>query len=374
VKEHWVNPIPNANHRRPQINVRCYLPNPDSERNCWKIYLPDSLLDHAINWYHLALSHAGMNRLYDTISRHFYHRDLRNRIENIVGRCEICQKQKNAGRGYGHTAPREVSMHPWREVAVDCIGPWKFRDTHGVDHTFRALTIIDTVTNLVEIVRLDAMDARYVGQQFNNAWLSRYPRPSRCVYDQGNEFVGYHFQQMLRAHGIKSCPTTVKNPQANAICERMHQAVGNSLRALTSLNPPEGLLEAKQLVDTALANAAYATRATVHGTMKTSPGALAFSRDMILDIPFVADLNLIRTMRQQVVDRNLILANRKRISYDYHIGDQVLKLTYKPDKLEPRADGPYPIETVHTNGTVTIRLNAHTIERISIRRLKPFHT
>ena len=54
------------------------------------------------------------------------------------------------------------------------------------------------------------------------------------------------------------------------------------------------------------------------------------------------------------------------------MGDEVLKLTYKPDKGQDRGTGPYRIETVHQNGTVTIRLNANTIERISIRRVKPY--
>ena len=103
------------------------------------------------------------------------------------------------------------------------------------------------------------------------------------------------------------------------------------------------------------------------------PEALnAFNRDMILDIPMVADWTLIQQNRQQLIDARLIAANRKRFSHDYHIGDEVLKLEYKPDKLSPRAHGPYRVNTVHTNGTVTIQLTPHTIERISIRRIKPF--
>jgi hypothetical protein len=43
-----------------------------------------------------------------------------------------------------------------------------------------------------------------------------------------------------------------------------------------------------------------------------------------------------------------------------------LKLVYNPDKLEPQAQGPYEIIAVHTNGMLTIQLNATTIERISI--------
>jgi predicted DNA binding CopG/RHH family protein len=94
---------------------------------------------------------------------------------------------------------------------------------------------------------------------------------------------------------------------------------------------------------------------------------------MILDdIPVIADLQLLQQKRQQLIDKRLITANRKRFSYDYHQGDQVLKLNVNPDKLDARALGPYRIESVHTNGTVTIRLSPTVLERISIRRIKPY--
>ena len=126
------------------------------------------------------------------------------------------------------------------------------------------------------------------------------------------------------------------------------------------------------MLDLALANTMFATRAAIHGTLKASPGSLAFSRDMILDIPYVADWMLIQERRQQLIDRRLIAANRRRFSYDYRVGDEILKLNYKPDKLAPRARGPFPIVAVHTNGTLTIQINPNTLERISIRRVKPY--
>ncbi len=214
--------------------------------------------------------------------------------------------------------------------------------------------------------------AAHVARQFENTWLARYPRPLHVIHDQGGEFIGWHFQQMLQNNGIHSHPTSSKNPQANTICEHIHQSIGNNLRALTTLNPPQGIEDANQLIDTAIANTIFATRAALHGTLKTSPGALAFHRDMVLDIPLISDLHLLKQRRQLKIDERLIQANRKRFAYDYHIGDQVLELTYKPDKLEPRAHGPYTIETVHTNGTITIRLNPTMIERLSIRRVKPY--
>jgi transposase InsO family protein len=354
----------------PNTAVWCYTAEPNKP---WKVYLPDNLLLRAIQWYHHALSHIGQSRLGDTMSLVYYHPKLRATIEAALTKCRLCQEYKNVQRGHGQLAPREAALLPWSEVAVDLIGPWTLTVSNQT-MTFNALTIIDLVTNLVELVRLDNKTSDHVALQFVNTWLARYPRPTSCVYDQGGEFTGFAFQAMLDRHNIHRRPTTAKNPQANVICERMHQSVGNSLRVLRRWIPPAGITDARQLVDTALANAMYATRASLHSALQMTPGALSFHRDMVLNIPLVADLNLIREKRQHLIDQRLIVNNRKRFAHDYQPNQEVLKLVYEPGKLEPCAVGPYRIVAVHTNGTVTIRIPPHMTERISLRNIKPFNS
>ena len=126
-------------------------------------------------------------------------------------------------------------------------------------------------------------------------------------------------------------------------------------------------------MDTALANCQFAILALLSILVSVqAPEDWLFGRDMILDIPLVEDWNLICTHRQQLIDNRLLAANHKRFSHDYNIGDEVLKIIYNPHKLEQRATGPYRVQQVHTNGTLTIRLNDHVNKRISIRRIKPF--
>ena len=73
---------------------------------------------------------------------------------------------------------------------------------------------------------------------FENIWVSRYPRPNKCIHDLGGEFIGSDFQAMLQRVGIDDAPTTSRNPTTNAICERMHQTVASILRTLTHKYPP----------------------------------------------------------------------------------------------------------------------------------------
>ena len=43
---------------------------------------------------------------------------------------------------------------------------------------------------------------------------------------------------MLVLNGIEDVTTTVKNPQANAIYEGLHQSISNSLRVMLKAHPP----------------------------------------------------------------------------------------------------------------------------------------
>ena len=62
-------------------------------------------------------------------------------------------------------------------------------------------------------------------------WLSRYPWPTQVTLDRGSEFIGQDFKDMIKNdYGIKRKPITVRNPQANAIWERVHQVLGNMVR------------------------------------------------------------------------------------------------------------------------------------------------
>jgi hypothetical protein len=113
-------------------------------------------------------------------------------------------------------------------------------------------------------------------------------------------------------------------------------------------------------------------RASYHTGLQTTPGALAFHCNMVMNIPLMSDLTLIQQNQQRLIDQCLMESNWKRFAYDYQPNQEVLKLEYKPDKLAPCVTGLYQINSVHTNSTITIQLTPHTRQRISIRNVKLF--
>ena len=55
-------------------------------------------------------------------------------------------------------------------------------------------------------------------------------------------------------------------------------------------------------IDTLLTNVAWAICSTYHTVLEASPGAAIFGRDMLFDIPFLADWNKIGDYRQRQTD------------------------------------------------------------------------
>jgi hypothetical protein len=137
--------------------------------------------------------------------------------------------------------------------------------------------------------------------------------------------------------------TSAKNPQANAICERMHQTVGNVLCTLLHGEPPMNISKAKDFIDEALSIAMHAMRAGVHFTLGSSPGSLVFNIDMFLNMPLIADWQEITKKREHLVNENLMRENNCRRLHDYQPNQYVLKKNTNPQKLGERTSGPYQI-------------------------------
>ena len=177
---------------------------------------------------------------------------------------------------------------------------------------------------------------------------------------------------MLSKNGIKYTYSTTRNPQSNGIIERVHQAIAHTLRTLVQLRPPQRNEDAEEIMKRSLAAAMQATRICSNSRLQNySPAALVFGRDMFLDIPIVADIISITEARQMKIDKRLIYENRKRRFHDYKVGDQVMCRTARKSKVNIPYTGPHVIETVHTNGTVTIRRGPNVRDRINVRQVKP---
>ena len=153
----------------------------------------------------------------------------------------------------------------------------------------------------------------------------------------------------------------------------MHQAVATIIRTTIEASPPQNVEYVNNLVEDALAAAMQSLRATVSKTLKANPGGLAFSGDMLLNVPLIADWQEIHKHREQLVNKALHKSNKKMINYDCFIVQKVLKYDKSlTGKLASKTSGPFEITCVHMNGTVTVALCPQVLERLNVQRTIPY--
>ena len=160
-----------------------------------------------------------------------------------------------------------------------------------------------------------------------------------------------------------------RNPQANAIIERVHQTNDNVLRTfdvnktvLDSDDPWSGILSAT----------GFAIRNTVHTTLLSTPAQLVFGRDSILSITHEANWKLIRDRKQKLIKRNNERENRTRKVHKYKTEDLVLIKNEQSTKYDNTGySGPYTVTSVNDNGTLYIKKGI-VIDVINIRNIHPY--
>ena len=314
---------------------------------------------------------------------------MRSDIEQHVKICEVCQKYKRQRKNYGLLPPVQHTTHPWFTVCVDLIGPWTVPSPFTLPARSRgprlmsapnneplqllALTIIDPATSWLELVALSDKSALTVARAFDQHWLSRYPRPLECVHDNGSKFVGYEFQELLQSYGITIKVTTVANPQANSVIERVHQVLATMLRSSRLMTDP---IKTFQDIQIRLQSIQWAVNTTFHTTLRSTPAQFVFGRDMIMPTTYLANWAAIQHRKQLQTDVANQRENASRIPHEFRVNDKVLirRSLDNLGKLARPTLGPFRIvdvDQVPINGTVIID-RGNAFERINIRRLVPY--
>ena len=258
-----------------------------------------------VQWYQHYLQHPGETRLEETIVVVMYWPNRIAHIRKHVKNCDRCQLGKRYKREYRYLPPKIATITPWKQVCVDLVGPYIIKAKDGNIMDFMCLTMIDPATSWFEIVELPNRDVTYVGKKygkeivevfidkipasvaclFNKSWLSRYPRAHSIIYDNGSKFKLF-FEDLCESYSLKRKPNTIKNPQANAIIERVHAVVTNMMQTaglvMSDTCTPE-------MINELLTNVGWAIQSTHHTVLGTSPGAAIFGRDILFDVPYIAD-------------------------------------------------------------------------------------
>ena len=250
----------------------------------YQIIVPKHIVQYLLDAVHSYLAHPGINRMIESILEFAYWPSLRTDYRNFCNRCRTCKESKRNTIQCSPLTATTVNrnIRPFQTVAVDLMGPLPIsriseldedsgnQADSGVEYKY-ILSMIDIKTRFIELVPMQTQLADELVDMFHDNWLARYPRCETVLSDNGPNLVADAYEELLLSYGIKHIKTTTYSATANAIVERSHDTINQSLRCL-----------GYDKWHTKLQGIAFAMRAAFHQTLKTSPGMLVYGRNMLM--------------------------------------------------------------------------------------------
>ena len=179
--------------------------------------------------------------------------------------------------------------------------------------------MIDPATGWIGIYFVAETRADLVANQKDLAWLTRYPLPNIINIHRGKELLAKFKTMIANNYGILCNSISIRNPQANAIVERVHQTIGNIIHTfiiqemdLDNKSPWEGILSSTM----------FAIQSTVHTTSQHTPSQLVFGLDAMLNINQEANWQLIKQHKQVVINKGNQKETSGKQSHEYHTRDK----------------------------------------------------
>ena len=118
------------------------------------------------------------------------------------------------------------------------------------------------------------------------------------MFDNGSEFKRYS-NLLLKYFDIKPVLTSVKNPQANAPVEQVHQVI---LNIIVTKDINNKLFDYMDPLGETLEYIAWAIRSSYHRTIMATPGQASFGRDILFNLASVVDWRVATYVKKCQVD------------------------------------------------------------------------
>ena len=91
--------------------------------NLHKIFIPDDLIGQLLNEFHKEFGHIGAKKMLALISSNYYFKNISEKINQFLLKCEICQTNKiNRRKKLGQLSQIGPAQNPYDIISIDTIG------------------------------------------------------------------------------------------------------------------------------------------------------------------------------------------------------------------------------------------------------------
>lgn len=195
-----------------------------------QIVVPCSKITGIIKLHHATptAGHFGISKTYDIIARKYWFPRMRNRIQQIIQVCDVCQRNKSDHKPTtGLLEPLQIPNQKWQSISVD----WIVGLPPSPKRNDSILTVIDRLTHMVHLIPCKTTEtAATTAQSFLQHIVRLHGVPRSIHSDRDPKLVSRFWKELCRKLGIIQKYTTPYHPSSNGLVERMNQTVEQVLR------------------------------------------------------------------------------------------------------------------------------------------------
>lgn len=250
------------------LNAYPALSLSDSE---WLIVAPQKDRPGIIKAHHdpPTCGHLGVYKTMSRIAQRFYWPKMRSDVARYIRRCTICLQNKPVQKPPpGHLLSNQPkTSRPWQIISIDLVGPLP-RSSSGYSYI---LSVLDIFSKFTLFFPLRAATAPGIVRWLEDHVFLIYGAPDKIICDNGTQFRGKVFKDLMDAYDVEIKYTANYHPQANPV-ERVHRVLKTMLSSYVS--------EDHRQWDKQLAKIGAAVRSARHEVTGMTPNFIMFGREV----------------------------------------------------------------------------------------------
>uniref|UniRef100_A0A2S2PES7 RNA-directed DNA polymerase n=1 Tax=Schizaphis graminum TaxID=13262 RepID=A0A2S2PES7_SCHGA len=329
---------------------------------------------------HEIYGHMGTFKIYKILQTNYQIPCMYRLVKKIIKTCDLCQRSKISNQLSRGPLISQIPLEPKQRISVDLMGPLP-RGQLGAQYI---LAILDIFSKHVKLYALRKATTVTILKKVTEDYLPRFGPIKQILTDNGTQFQNNKWKNRLKELGIHVYYTTTYNPEGNPV-ERVNREIGRILRAYCHKKHTTWV----QYLD----NIEYWLNNSTHESTGYTPEQIRTGKKTPLSIdklvPFpetneAPDHKLIIQLAYNKLKKTSRLRNKLKDENkkfpQYVNGQEVL---VKEHKLSSAAEkqiyklfllykGPYTINSVNDNNTVTILDDHGQQSTHNFRNIRPY--
>jgi len=328
----------------------------------YQVFVPKSLVQQLVVETHEIYGHCGTYKTYKLLQQNHQFQNMYRTVKRILKTCDLCQRTKISNITARGPTLSLLPEKPLEMVSADLMGPLP-RGQGGCKYILAILDLFSKYIKLYPLKRAttDTIIKRIVGEYIPTVGIFK-----KILTDNGTQFTSHKWSRVMAGLNIKSVHTTGYHPESNPV-ERTNREIGRLLRTYCHKQHTNWLRW--------LDNIEFWINNTTHSSTGYTPQYVLFGQDTSLSItklitfPPYKDNKPVLDVIQVVIkktQKQAQLRNRRKDKDKtfpkYAIGMKVLVKEHRLSSAEDHEihklfllyHGPYQIQEVHQNNTITV--------------------